>query len=156
MPTIAALRRELIDKRGWLTNTQFALSYALSRVCPGTNLLGFCTAVGWQARGIGGAVVALFASSFPCAVFAVLLSLAFELGRGSRLVDVAIEGASAAAVGIVAGSCWQLVQPSCRVGNRLRVIVLTAGGACLQVVGVAPLRVLAIAAVIGLIWRDKS
>src|SRR5438309_8949921 len=38
-PTVAALRRELIDRKGWLTDNDYAIAYALARVTPGTNVL---------------------------------------------------------------------------------------------------------------------
>ena len=45
--TIAVLQQEIVVKRGWLAQVPFSLSYALSRLTPGTNLLAFCTAAGW-------------------------------------------------------------------------------------------------------------
>ena len=48
--TIAVLKEQIVDRRTWLTPAEFHLSYALSRLTPGTNLLAFCTAAGWTAR----------------------------------------------------------------------------------------------------------
>jgi hypothetical protein len=39
----------------------FNLAYALSRLTPGTNLLAFCTAVGWLILRLPGALLALAA-----------------------------------------------------------------------------------------------
>jgi chromate transporter len=45
--TITTLHREIVAKRAWVTQPQFDLSYALSRLTPGTNLLAFSTAIGF-------------------------------------------------------------------------------------------------------------
>jgi Chromate transporter len=53
----AILHHELIGKRRWLAQDRFMLCFALGRLTSGTNLLAFCTGVGWLLRGMSGAVV---------------------------------------------------------------------------------------------------
>jgi chromate transporter len=72
--TAATLHRELVEKRHWLTDEQFTLSFALGRVTPGTNLLAFCTGFGYLLRGLPGAIVVLLASSIPCAIMVAALT----------------------------------------------------------------------------------
>src|SRR4051794_4937709 len=76
-PTVAALQHETVDRCGWLDTGRFRLAYALSRLTPGTNLLAFCTALGWQMRGIAGALAALIGSSLPCSVVTVAFTVLF-------------------------------------------------------------------------------
>jgi chromate transporter len=45
--TITTLHREIVAKHAWVTQPQFDLSYALSRLTPGTSLLAFSTAIGF-------------------------------------------------------------------------------------------------------------
>jgi chromate transport protein ChrA len=73
--TIAVLKEQIVTRRGWIDEAEFELSYALSRLTPGTNLLAFCTATGWTARRWLGAIVALLASSLPCSILAVLMTV---------------------------------------------------------------------------------
>ncbi len=51
LPTIAALQRELVEQRAWLSQEDYALAFSLARVTPGTNVIAFCTAVGAQILG---------------------------------------------------------------------------------------------------------
>ena len=44
--TMAALKRELVDDRHWISETDYALSFALARITPGTNIIAFCAGVG--------------------------------------------------------------------------------------------------------------
>jgi chromate transporter len=155
-PTIAALQTETVERHNWLNPTQFNLAYALSRFTPGTNVLAFCTALGWQMSGVTGAVIALIASSLPCSMVTVFFTIVLETWRDNRWVMLAIDGAAASTIGIVAGSCWHLVRPHLQMGERTRTLFLVAGAAWLQSVGVPPVRVLLLAAITGLVWRETS
>jgi chromate transporter len=155
-PTVAAVEYETIDRRGWLTREQFRLAFALSRVTPGTNLLAFCAAVGWQVRGVVGSVAALVASSLPCSIVTVALTILLEYWQGYRWAAIAIEGAAAAAIGIVAASCWHLIEPHMISGSRLRTVFLVTGALVLQGFDVSPVRILLLAAIVGAFWREAS
>jgi hypothetical protein len=52
------LHGEIVERRHWIGRQSFDLAYALSRITPGTNLLAFCTAVGWMLRSWFGAITA--------------------------------------------------------------------------------------------------
>src|ERR1700730_16049824 len=95
--TIATAHREIITKRDWVTQRQFDLSYALSRLTPGTNLLAFSTAIGWLVSGWSGALVVLLASSIPCSVLAVVLTAVYQSWTRHPFAMVALRGALAAA-----------------------------------------------------------
>ena len=155
-PTIAALQNETMNRRGWIDNGQFQLAYALSRLTPGTNLLAFCTALGWQMRGVSGAVAALIASSLPCSIVTVGFTILFDAVQGNRWAATAIEGASASAIGIIAASCWQLIAPHAGAGTWLRTAVLVLGALLLQIADVPPIRILLLAGVLGAFWRERS
>ena len=109
--TIAVLHRELVVKRTWLDESRFGLCYALSRVTPGTNLLAFCTGIGWLVRRLPGAVVALLAASIPSSVLVIIITIFFAQWSHNPVGRVAIGGAMAAAVGITVTTCWTISEP---------------------------------------------
>ena len=76
--TTAVIHREIVDKRRWIGQDRFALSFALARLTPGTNLLAFCTAIGWLLRRLPGALVALLAASIPCTILVVVVTMLFS------------------------------------------------------------------------------
>jgi hypothetical protein len=88
--TIAVLREQILTRRGWIDEGEFDLNYALSRLTPGTNLLAFCTAAGWTARRWPGAVVALLASSLPCSILAVVMTVFYVELHDSTLFQAAL------------------------------------------------------------------
>ena len=148
--TIAVLHREIVSKRGWISEEVFALGYALSRTTPGTNLLACETGVGWVLRGWLGALVSLVAGSVPCSATAVLATFAYESLSQNILVARAIRGALAATVGLMLVTAIQLLRPHL---NKHRFI----GPIALAVLSffaawkfnVPPVLVLGVAAVLG-------
>src|SRR6185503_16479445 len=66
-PTMAALQRELVVSREWISAERYALIFGLARATPGTNLLAFTAGVGWQLARWRGALLAVVAGSIPCA-----------------------------------------------------------------------------------------
>jgi chromate transporter len=148
--TTAALHHELVEKRHWLKEDRFTLCFALGRLTPGTNVLAFCTGVGWLLRGMAGAVTALFAASIPCAVMVTLLTALFSYWQNNHFAQSAIHGAIAAAVAITVKTCWTITKPYFKGQGRLRVVFVAAAAFLLYVwAAVPPIEVLLLAGVAG-------
>lgn len=154
-PTVAAFQRELVGRRRWLTPEQFALSYALSRITPGTNLFAFCTCAGTLLRQLPGAVVALLAASVPSCLLVAVLTAGFDTASRWSAMNVAIDGAVAASVGILLASCWSIIAPYVTRANGLRTAVI-AGASFGLSMNVTPVLVLALAAVAGWFWEERQ
>ncbi|MGA7327381.1 MAG: chromate transporter [Rhodomicrobium sp.] len=150
--TIAVLHREILEKRSWLSEDNFALCFALCRLTPGTNLLAFCTGVGWLQGRLSGAITALLAASIPCALIVAVMTVAFSSWQDSALAQSAIHGAIAAAVAITVKTCWTIAKPHFKGRTRGRV-VLIAGTAFLLYVFLAipAIHILLLAGLVGAI-----
>jgi chromate transporter len=154
---IAAINRELVTKHGWLSQSQFEFCYALARVAPGTNLLAFCIAVGWSLLGWPGALLAVLSLSVPSAMLVILFTHLYEAWHTHPLAQTVIRGLLAATIGIIVASAWVLVRPALTSGKWLRPAVIVIGAMILTLrYSAPPLRVLALAALVGLIWREKE
>ncbi len=148
--TVAVLHRELLDKRRWMSVDNFTLCFGLARLTPGTNVLAFCTGVGWLLRGWWGALVALLASSIPCTIMVVVATALFSEAEGNRWVQAGIHGAIAAAVAITVKTCWTIAHPHWKGRARPRVAVIGAAAFLLYVVaGLSAIEVLLLAASVG-------
>ena len=155
--TIAVLHRELIERRQWLPEEQFEMSFALSRLTPGTNLLALCTSVGWLLRKLGGAVIALMAASIPCALIVVAVTVAFSKWQSDPFAQSAIHGAIAAAVSITVHTCWTLAKPHYKTGARLRVTFIAIAAFLLHVaIGLSAVQVLLLAAIAGFLLPGEQ
>lgn len=148
--TTAVIHSEVVAKRRWISEEQFALSFALGRLTPGTNVLAFCVGVGWMLRRWSGAIATLLASSIPCTLFVVVITMLFAQWQENTFAQAAIKGAVAAAVAVTVKTVWTIAHPYFKTGKRLRVILIGASAFLLNVVvGISPIYVLVIAAVVG-------
>jgi chromate transporter len=154
-PTMAALRRELIDRKGWLTHDDFGIAYALARVTPGTNVLAFCAAVGARILKLPGAILGVAAVTVPSAILAVLFTIGYESWRAKPLVSAAFAGMAAAVAGMMFSTVWLMVRPQWRSIAR---VALFFGGSFLAAwkFGVTPVPIIAIAAIGGFLWSARG
>lgn len=153
--TIGVLKAQLVDKRGWLTADDFELSYALSRLTPGTNLLAFCTAAGWTTRKWLGAATTLVASSVPVSILAVLVTMFYEELQGNAWFQGALAGALAAAVAIMVSTAWVFAEPHVKAAPVKAAVVVPGAAALSLGLHLTPLAILLIAAAVGLAWPAK-
>ena len=154
--TIAELEFEIVERRGWITRDQSRLSYALSRITPGTNLLAYCVGVGWLLRGAVGAVLCLVGASIPCAALVVLVTAIYEWWSRNPTVSLALHGALIAAVAVTAATGWTLIRPYRGLISYSQIIVGSVGSFVLSLVGVTPLYVLLLGALVGLAWSHGA
>jgi chromate transporter len=156
-PTMAVFQRELVSRRGWLSPEQYGLAYGLARVTPGTNVLAFCAAAGWQVLKWPGALAVVLAVTVPSAGLVVLLTATYRELKTNPFVMGAISGTVAAAVGMMAAAAWLLIRPQLRPSGWLRTLSLVAGCVILSLAfSMPPVQVLALAGLAGFLWRDSS
>lgn len=156
-PMMAALERELVARRGWLSREHYGLAYGLARVTPGTNVLAFCAAVAWVIRGWAGAVLAVVGGSAPSAIITVWLTYAYQVLKDNPLAMGAIAGLLASALGMMAAAAWNLVRPHVLPGKWPRAVVFAGGAALVSVATpVSPIVVLLAAAAAGFLWREAE
>jgi chromate transporter len=96
------IRRELVEKRGWLDDQQFLSCYALSQMVPGATNVNLAVLIGTQLRGAIGACAAI--AGLMLVPLMILLAIgtfyfAAQAGPGSHWLNVALAGAGAAAIG---------------------------------------------------------
>jgi chromate transporter len=148
--TIAVLKEQILHTRGWIQEAEFDLSYALSRLTPGTNLLAFCTAAGWTARRWLGAIVALLASSIPCSLLALLVTVFYDELHGSALFQAALRGALAAAVAIMLSTAWVFAEPHVKAAPRKALVIVPCAMALSLGLHLSPVKILLLAALTGI------
>ena len=155
--TIVEIERQVIDRHGWIGRDDAHLAYAISRLAPGTNLLAYCVGVGWQMRGVVGAVVAIGAASLPCAVIATALTGFFGTWAERPITAHALKAALAAAVAIMVGSVWTMIRPYIERHQYTRTLLLS-GVAFFAALfaGLTPFRTLVAAAAVGALWTEPD
>jgi chromate transporter len=95
-------RRMVVEKRGWLTPSEFNEALSLCQFLPGGNIVNFGVVVGNKHRGILGSIAAV--TGMLIAPFFIVMGLAAAYARFSDVPGMAgmLTGVSAAASGLVA------------------------------------------------------
>jgi chromate transport protein ChrA len=107
-------------------------------------------------RRMTGVVVALCAASMPSAAMAAVLTTFFERWTSHPLTAPALKAAMAAAIAIMVGTAWTMVQSSMN-HRRVRTALFAGGAFTLALVsGVTPFQVLIAAAVLGSAWSERD
>src|SRR5579884_4192054 len=107
--TIALMHRELVERRRWLTPDQFALTFGLSKITPGINILAHTILIGRLLAGWRGLLCGLAGLLLPSAAITVALSAAYVAVRNAPLVMAAMSGVIPATAGMtlaIAVTMW--------------------------------------------------
>jgi chromate transporter len=156
-PAMAAIEREVVSRRQWLTPEKYGLAYGLARVTPGTNVLAFSAAVAWFLRGWPGALAAVVAGTIPSTILVAWLSYGYQALKANPVALGAIAGMLASAVGMMFAAAWSLVRPELRPRTWLRALALAGGAMALTAsLGLAPIYVLGLAAAAGYVWHGDA
>ncbi len=144
---VPEMHRFAVEVQYWLSDRQFADSFALAQLTPGPNLI-IVTLIGYHVAGILGALVATLAMCGPPAVFAFFVGGASERFRGKTWHTVLSRALVPVTIGLIAASAAVIVATT---GYNWMSLVITVGTALTAYfVRVHPLWMFVAAAVIGM------
>jgi chromate transporter len=155
LASMELLRRSL-GARGWINDEGHGLFVAISRLTPGTNILAYCVALGWQFARWQGVLVSLAAASVPASVLIVGLSATLARVDEYPFVRAIIAIALIVATLLVLSAAWNLLRPYVRGTNAARAGIIAAIVVVLAVLRVTPVRILLIAAVFGVVAASPA
>ena len=94
-------QRELVERRGWLTQEEFLELLSLGQVLPGPNIVNMAMMIGQRFHGLPGAYTAL--AGLMCAPLVIVLLLAATFGQIGHIpwVAGALRGMGIVAAGLV-------------------------------------------------------
>jgi chromate transporter len=105
---LAFLERNLVDERGWLTNTQLLDAVTVGQITPGP-VFTTATFVGWQIDGPAGAAVATIGIFAPSFVFVAVLDRVVVWMRARPTAKAFLAGVTTASLALMAGVLVQLI-----------------------------------------------
>jgi len=105
---IPEMHRYAVDAQHWLSDRQFADSFALAQLTPGPNLI-IVTLIGYHVAGIAGAVVATLAMCGPTSVLAFIVGRASERFTGAAWHGALSRGLIPVMIGLTAASATVIV-----------------------------------------------
>jgi chromate transporter len=124
--TTAWLRRELVTKRGWLTDKQFLASLAICQITPGPNPLNMSVFLGSILGGTLGALAGFAGMmAFPTVLCLSLGALYFTYHQVPGL-EILLGGLGAVAIGMNLSNAIRLTRKNIHTFRQLAVIILVS------------------------------
>src|SRR6266849_5915493 len=99
----AWMHTALVERRRWLDETEFSSALALARIMPGVNIVNLAVLIGHRLLGFGGAVAAVAGLVVGPSLVVIGLAILYRQFAGSAVLDTALQGAAASAVGLLIG-----------------------------------------------------
>ena len=141
----AWVRREVVQRRGWLDDQQFLSGYALSQLVPGATNVNLAVFIGTQMRGVPGALACFFGLTIPPMTIALILG-AIYFGMhgmpGGESLSIALGGMGAVAIGLNLGTGIRLAQRGIR--RIVPALIAAAVAVSVGIVGLPLIPVLAV------------
>ena len=150
----AWIRREVVQRRGWLEERQFVGGMALSQIAPGANGVNLAVFVGTTLRGAAGAGAAVAGMLIGPALLVLLIGAAFVRLRDVPGVESAMAGVGAAAIGLNVANGARLSRRNLR--GVPPVVLVIAIAAAVGLFGAPLLAVLVAALPLSLLLARRS
>jgi len=141
------MHRFSVDVQHWLSDRQFADTFALAQLTPGPNLI-IVTLIGYHVAGVLGALVTTLAMCGPTGVFAFFVGRASDRFKGAFWHGAVSRGLVPVTLGLTAASATVIATTADYSWVALGITLATAATA--YFVRVHPLWAFAAAALIGL------
>jgi len=149
-------RRMIVERRGWLSDLEFAELLPLAQLLPGPNVANIATLLGRRYRGAAGSAAAVFGLYLFPTIITILLGYAYQRWSDSPIMHRLLSGLMPAAAGLMIATVLKLVVSLPRNVQSLVFVCMTFAA-----VGLLTLPLLAVLAVLGplatwLAWRTPA
>ena len=105
---LALVERELVTKRQWLTAADVTEALTYTKLLPGSTVVQVVAYLGYTLGGWSGSAVATAAFVFPSAVMMLVLAAAYVSATSVPAMRPALNGLTAAVVGILLATTYRL------------------------------------------------
>jgi chromate transporter len=122
---IALMHRELVTKRGWLSERGFLRALNFCSMLPGPEAHQLAVWIGWRLHGMRGAIAAGTLFVLPSALILLALSWLYMVGGGMDGVQGLFRGLAPAVLAIVF-TAWKRIAGKALDDGFLRVLALAA------------------------------
>ena len=105
---LTVVQRELVERKRWMTLTQFIEEWSVAQIMPGPNVVNLCLMIGGRYFGLPGALAALAGLLFLPLVLVLVLAIAFGGIADSPYAQGALRGMGAVAAGLIVATGLKL------------------------------------------------
>lgn len=142
------MHRQVVEVAGWMTDAEFARTYAVAQAAPGPNVM-VVTLIGWHVAGLAGAVATTLAMCVPTCVLAYFVGGVWHRFRYARWRRAVQGGLLPLTIGLMSASGFVLAESAARSYGAIALTVVTA--VALFVTRISPLWMLAVGGLCGML-----
>jgi chromate transporter len=106
---LAIVQREMVDRKGWLTQEEFIEDWAVAQIMPGPNVVNLSLMIGGRYFGIAGALAALAGLLAVPLVLVLALVVLHDRFADSPIMAGALHGMAAVCAGLIGAAGLRLV-----------------------------------------------
>jgi chromate transporter len=107
---VARMHRDLVEVRGWVSETQYREGLTLAQLAPGPLAAQLAMYLGWTRSGVGGAALAGLAFVAPSLSMVLVLAVLYVRFGGMTWLQEAFYGAGAGVIAVIARSTVKLAR----------------------------------------------
>ncbi|MGQ9505397.1 MAG: chromate efflux transporter [Thermogutta sp.] len=122
--SIALMQRAIVDRRQWVTQSEFLDFVAASHIIPGPIAVQLSLHLGYRRAGLLGAIIAVVGFVVPAATITWAIAIFYQRNQGLPEVEATLRGIRPAVLAIIVVSLWQLATKL--TWNKTRLVLLTA------------------------------
>lgn len=144
------LERELIEKKGWITQEDILNYFAIAQCTPGVIAVNTATFVGHKQKGVVGGIVATVGVIFVPMIIILTIALALQAFWGHPLVARIFSGIRIAVAALIVSAVIKLFKSS--VKNWFGIVLYLLAFCAIAFLDVSPVVVVILAALSGLVY----
>ena len=145
---LALVERELVDKRQWLTAAEVTEALTYTKLLPGSTVVQVVSYLGYKLSGWSGSAVATAAFVFPSALLMLVLAAAYVSVSTVPAMRPAINGLTAAVVGILLATTYRLGKAN--IADRITLGIALAAIVAGTVLGISAALIVMAAGLLGI------
>lgn len=145
---LAFFQRELVDRRGWLTQDEFADAVSVGQMTPGPPIINTGLYIGYRLRGMPGALAAAAGLVLPGFVIVLTLGIAYLHYVHVPAVSGVLRAVGAAVVGLLASVVLRMFRGT--VKRRTDMLYAAAAFGLFVFARMNPIALIALAGVAGI------
>ncbi|HLR20648.1 MAG TPA: chromate transporter [Tissierellaceae bacterium] len=147
------IQEEIVNKKQWATDEEIIDYYAIGQSTPGIIAVNTATFIGYNRKGILGAIFATLGLVAPSLVIITTIAKFFTHFQDYKMVQHAFAGVEVAVIALIVSTVFNMYKQSVKDG--LGIILFISSFLIIAFLNLSPIIVILIAATVGIIkWRS--
>lgn len=144
---IPMFEKELIEKRGWITEDELLDYYSISQCTPGVLAVNVSTFVGAKIKGALGAAVTILGVLTPSIIIITLIAMLLSNYSDMPYVQHALAGIRAAVCALIFSSVIKLIKSGIK--SPVHIVIAVISFAAVGIFGASPIIIVVFSAIFG-------